>query len=215
MGDNFIARTNGHSTKEGNISRAAMLDGYNTPNIAVKTILQLENISKNVWEPACGFHKITNVLEAYNHNVYASDVHAWADGVDEIKSFLKFKEIPKSFRKDGCTILTNPPYKLANEFALHALKLLVDGEKLLLLLRLQFLEGISRYRDLLKPFPPKRIYIYSFRLPRMHQFLYTGPEGGSAICFCWVVWEKGYAGDPAIRWIERPKKIHTKKATLF
>lgn len=26
--------------------------------------------------------------------------------------------------------------------------------------------------------------------------------GGSAVCYCWYVWEKGYTGEPTIRWID-------------
>ena len=76
-------------------------------------------------------------------------------------------------------------------------------------LRLQFLEGLHRY-DLFKENPPKVVYVSSKRIK-------CGKEGefntasSSIIAYAWFVWEKGYKGDTAVKWINHGEKIDEEK----
>ena len=66
-------------------------------------------------------------------------------------------------------------------------------------LKIQFLEGKER-RKLFDKYPPKYIYVNSSR----QLCLLNGDDTNkisSAVCYCWFIWEKGYKGDPIIRWI--------------
>lgn len=92
-------------------------------------------------------------------------------------------------------IVTNPPYKYAQEFVEHALELLEDGHKVCMFLKVQFLEGKSR-REMYEKYPPKRIWISSSRI----QCGKNGVFKGSMIAYAWYIWEKGYKGDPVIKW---------------
>ena len=98
----------------------------------------------------------------------------------------------------GGDIVTNPPYRLAKEFAGHALELLQDGAKLSMFLKLTFLEGQKR-QELFRKHPPKWIYVAVHRLecPMNGEFR---QGAGSAVCYAWFVWEKGYKGKPEIGW---------------
>ena len=151
-----------------------------------------------MWEPAAGGGHMVDVLKEYGYNVKASDiVDRGCPGV-EIMDFLKVTkaDIDRDFSRD---IITNPPYKYAREFVEHALELSMDGAKIAMFLKLQFLEGQAR-RELFKQHPPKTVYVSSGRLK-------CAPNGdfdkvqSSAVAYAWFVWEKGYTGRPKIKWI--------------
>ena len=67
-------------------------------------------------------------------------------------------------------------------------------------LKLTFLEGKSRY-SLFAANPPRRVYVSSSRLTCGKNGTEWNP---SAVCYAWFVWEKGYKGEPAIRWFNTP-----------
>lgn len=74
------------------------------------------------------------------------------------------------------------------------------GHKVAMFLKLQFLEGKSR-KNLFKRWPPKVLYVSSSRLRCAKNGDFEKAKGATAIAFAWYVWEKGYAGEPVIRWI--------------
>lgn len=61
------------------------------------------------------------------------------------------------------------------------------------------MEGQAR-KKLFEKYPPKYVYINSTR-----QMCAMNGEfekyNATAIYYCWFVWEKGYEGEPVIRWI--------------
>lgn len=66
-------------------------------------------------------------------------------------------------------------------------------------LKIQFLEGQSRLK-LFKKNPPKYVYVNSARQICAMNGKFDKYKS-TAICYCWFVWEKGYIGEPVIRWI--------------
>ena len=66
-------------------------------------------------------------------------------------------------------------------------------------LKLTFLEGKAR-KEFYKKNPPKYIYVFSER-----QTCYINGDfsekKGSTVCYCWYIWEKGFTGEPIIRWL--------------
>ena len=66
-------------------------------------------------------------------------------------------------------------------------------------LKIQFLEGKKR-KEFFKYFPPKYIYVASSRL-RCAKNGEFDKYGSSAVCYAWFVWEKGFQGEPSVRWI--------------
>lgn len=91
-----------------------------------------------------------------------------------------------------CDIITNPPYKLAQEFVEKALDLVEDGRKVAMLLKLTFLEGIKRNK-LFKENPPKKVWVFSKRIKCAKNGEFE-KYPSSAIAYAWFVWEKGYKG---------------------
>lgn len=61
------------------------------------------------------------------------------------------------------------------------------------------LEGKAR-KKLFASAPPKRIYVSSSRLKCAKNGKFE-ETGSSAAAYAWFVWEKGYKGDPTIKWI--------------
>ena len=99
-------------------------------------------------------------------------------------------------------IITNPPYKYAQEFIEKAIELIPIGNKIAMFLKIQFLEGKKR-KKLFKKYPPKVIYVSSSRLlcAKNGEFEKMRQGGGSAVAYAWFIWEKGYKGDTIINWI--------------
>lgn len=174
-------------------------DFYSTDPEALEIFLKaLERdgfkLHNNIWECACGMGHLSEVLKKYNYDVYSTDLINRGYGeqynVDFLDSFILNK---------STDILTNPPYKYAKEFVEHALKLVNEGYYVVMFLKIQFLEGKDR-RKLFNKYPPKYVYVNSAR-----QICYINGDMSkkmsSATCYCWFIWEKGFTGEPIIRWI--------------
>lgn len=170
-------------------------DYYATDPIAVELLLDLETFNKDVWECACGEKHMSNVLEKRGFNVRSSDIIKRCDDIEEY-DFLKKENI--EWNGD---IITNPPYKYAEEFVYKALQIIPTGNKVAMFLRLQFLEGKKR-KQLFTNFPPTKVLVSSSRIicAKNADFEKMKQGGGSAVAFAWFIWEKGYKGDPIIKW---------------
>lgn len=193
---NSIYKTLGasnHTDKERELN-----DYYATDPIAIDKLLKVEKPNKNIWECACGENHLSHRLEKFGYNVFKTDIIKRTDDIDCIIDILKYDE----YIWDG-DILTNPPYKYAKEFVLDALKLIEDGKKVYMFLKLTFLEGKARYNDLFSKYPPKTIYVFSERImcAKNGKFEEMKAGGGSAVAYAWFVWEKGYNGVTEIKWI--------------
>lgn len=165
-------------------------DYYATEPVAVEMLCDLETFSNQIWECACGQGHISKILEQRGYTVKSTDLidRGFGDpGID----FLKSTDL---FSGD---IVTNPPYKWAQEFIEHALDLIPEGNKVAMLLRVQFLEGKKR-RDLFLLNPPKTVYVSSSRLacPKNGEF-----KGATrAVAYAWFIWEKGFDGNTTLKW---------------
>lgn len=187
-----------HSAQSG---RAPLADRgndlYETPECAVRALLDVERLPDTIWEPACGRSAIVRVLASAGHRVYATDLVNYAApeqdaaGID----FLFERQLP-SVAAIGA-IVTNPPYKLAGQFVLHALTF---GVPVYMLLRLAFLES-ERRRTILENGWLRRVYVFRNRLPMMYRHGYsrTLKQGSSAIPFAWFCWDPMHSGPTELR----------------
>lgn len=174
-------------------------DYYATDPIAIDLLLLKEKPSINIWECACGEGHLSRALEARGYNVLSTDLKN--RGYDDT-GIVDFLCLDENVNFDG-DILTNPPYKRAMEFVLKALEILKEGRKCYMLLKLTFLEGVERYRELFSKYPPKIIYSFPKRVMRAKngEFEAMKQGGGSAVAYAWFVWEKGYTGLPQHDWL--------------
>ncbi len=178
-------------------------DLYETPPVAVTAIMKRETLPSVVWEPACGPGAIVGVLRAAGHTVIATDLIDWGcPDSGSRRDFLFEKRAPH-----GCEcIITNPPYKLAQEFVLKAREL---APKVVMLLRLGFLES-ERRRNILESGDLSRVYVFRNRLPMMHRRGWTGPRASSATAYAWFVWDRAHTGPTVIHrisWVPGPERV--------
>lgn len=150
-------------------------------------------LHNNIWECACGEGHLSKVLENRGYKVWSTDLVDRGYGSGDT-DFLK--SIPDSWCGD---VLTNPPYKYAKEFVEKSIEVTRIGTYTVMFLKIQFLEGQGR-RELFKKYPPKYVYVNSTR-----QICYINGDMSkkmsSASYYCWFVWQKGFNGEPIIRWI--------------
>ena len=163
-------------------------DLYETPRVAIEALLRHERLPHYLWEPACGPGAIVDVLRAHGHECIASDLVDYGNGTSFWgRDFLMEYRAPANCQ----CIITNPPFKLANEFVGHALSLC---PKVVMLLRLAFLES-QRRSAILDSGQLARVYVFRNRLPMMHRSgrgTKVAKTNSSALPFAWFVWERDW-----------------------
>ena len=90
------------------------LDPYFTCPEAIRSLIVLEGprLPRRIWEPAAGDGAIVRELSASGRQVVASDIHDYGLANCRILDYLT---APRMVGVDG--LVTNPPFKLAIEFA--------------------------------------------------------------------------------------------------
>ena len=175
-------------------------DYYATDPEAVEMLLDREEFDHTIWEPACGGGHISRVLESHGYDVVSTDLIDRGYGKGGI-DFLKCDDSVEP--QIPFSIVTNPPYRYAQEFVERALSLVRPGGKVAMFLKLTFLEGQSRWR-LFRDNPPIRVWVSCRRLVCAKNGDFDATEG-SAVAYAWFIFEKGYKGDPAIKWFNTPE----------
>lgn len=191
------------------------LDYFPTPPWATRALCERLMVLSplhllHVWEPASGEGHMARPLGEYFDRVYASDVHDYSDAFpaqDDICDFLcswnhpaSFMPAPPSFtgKRDAVDwIITNPPFRLGEEFIRTALTRAQVG--VAVFVRTAFLEGKERHRALFSPTPPALVLQFVERVPLVKGRL--DKEASSATSYCWIVWLKDGADGTAFDWI--------------
>lgn len=165
-------------------------DYYATDPAAATLLMQEENLS-GVWECACGDGALAKVFDKSGVLKRATDLIDRGYGQGGI-DFLQ-----EQGTYDG-DIVTNPPYKHAEDFIRKAYGIIPDGRKVCMFLKLTFLESKAR-KKMFAEIPLKTLYVSSSRIGCYKNNNKENPV--KAIAYGWYVWEKGYKGDPTIKWI--------------
>lgn len=167
------------------------IDFYATPDWAVDKILEVAKLEGLVLEPCSGNGAFAKKIP----NCLASDIRTDDDvygkkGID----VFNFKE--------NCvdTIITNPPFIIAQPLIEHCLK--VARKRVYMLLKLAFLESESR-KEFFETTPLKKVWVFRKRvnmypanLPKDEK-----PKNSGTIAFALYEWEHGYNGEPTIGWL--------------
>jgi hypothetical protein len=157
----------------------------------VEALLRVENLPHFLWEPAAGRGAIVNVLREAGHAVIASDLVDYGFPTHfNGRDFLLEHKVPECCE----AIVTNPPFKLAEQFVSHALDLC---PRVIMLLRLAFLES-ERRRGILEDRGLARVHVFRNRLPMMHRANWTGPKASSAVAYGWFIWSREHRGPATI-----------------
>lgn len=98
-------------------------------------------------------------------------------------------------------IIMNPPYSTIEPFTIRALEIAERG--VLMLGRLQFLEGKGRYENILKDNPPSDVYVYIDRI-KCYKNGDLSDTSSSAQAYAWFWWNKEEQMNyPRLHWIHR------------
>ena len=175
-------------------------DYYATDPAAIDKLLTVEAPNRHIWECACGGGHLARRLKERGYLVVASDIVNRGYPLDFKQDFLQANNDTYPLIGDF-DILTNPPYKFAQEFVSKALEVLNDGCKCYMFLKLTFLEGQKRYNELFRDSPPpQRLYVFSSRIScAMNGDFDKYPS--SAVAYAWFVWQKGYTGETKVEWL--------------
>lgn len=180
------AGASNHSSREREV-----YDFYATEPKATEMLCDLERFNHTILEPACGKGHISEVLKSRGYNVLSYDLRDRGYGQSGY-DFLQTLE-----RNQEVDIITNPPYAKAQEFVEKSLDVIASGYRIAMFLKITFLEGQKR-KELFARHPPEVVYVSSSRLLCSLNGEFT--EKGSAACYAWFIWRKGFAGEPTIRW---------------
>ncbi len=174
------------------------LDQFDTPPAALDPLFAHEPLLVGVAavvEPFCGLGNPTIAMRARGIAVYASDIQ-YRGCPDSIElDFLQMTERPL-----GCDVLlSNPPYGIAMKVIEHAFAL---GFRLvILLLKIQFLNGERRYKRLYSRGHLRRVYPFAERVQNMQDAKHVA-SGGKLTSqpndHGWFVFDRNYCGGAEI-----------------
>lgn len=194
--------------KNGTTSERETADYYTTDTTAVEQFVK--HITKirglitgssfnTIWEPACGCGNISKVLQSHGYEVISSDLHDRGFGFSGF-DFLDSVKVPERCN----TIITNPPYSLANEFILHAMDILPIGGIYFALMNLSYLTGQKRFEEIYNNGYLRAIHVYPHRINCYKNNINTGHS--SPVNYAWFEFIKpayNLQQIPAIYWIEK------------
>ena len=158
------------------------LDDFPTPPWAGRALCEYvisERDRSSFLEPACNRGYLIRGLTDYFDGYVAFDIHDYGD--NSVEDFL----FPGIHRKIPW-VITNPPFRLAEQFAQRAFECAYEG--VALLVRTQFLEGVGRHQRLFCDQRPQIIAQFSERVPMVKGR--CDPKASTATSYCWLVWFK-------------------------
>lgn len=172
------------------------LDDFPTPPWATRALL--ENVLRfkpgmrmSAWDPACGVGHMAKILHEYFGRTYASDVFNY--GYGQVIDYEQITEIEEHIN----WIITNPPFRLAENFLTQSLKFAQTG--VAMLTRTVFLESVGRYNEIFSVQPPTIVAQFSERVPMIKGRL--DRTASTATGYCWLVWTKVPARTTQLIWI--------------
>ena len=194
------------------------LDYYATPTEEVVNILKTMQINfdnSEILEPCCGGgHMYKGICDYIVAHPKIGHVNIVATDVAERESIIDFHKMtgPEyDFLNDNYPIekvdyiIMNPPYATIEPFVMKALGMANKG--ILMLGRLQFLEGGSRYENILSEYPPSDIYIYVDRI-RCYKNGDPNENTAAAQAYAWFYWDLTEENPVSkVHWIRRADKV--------
>lgn len=171
---------------------------YVEPEWCSERLFAEESFRDNIWDPCCGFGRIVISAKKAGLNAGGSDLidRGWDSSLTPY-DFLSSSLIVAP------NIVCNPPFDIAPQFALHALKL--AHRKVAMI----FPTARLNAAHWLQGTPLVRVWLMTPRPSMPPGYTITAGEkpGGGKMDFCWLVWQKGFAGTPEIKWLRRDAKL--------
>ena len=183
-----MAQNRSHAVMSQRVEAHDSLDHFPTPAWATRALCEHVLPRLNValshsfaWEPAAAEGAMVRPLAEYFKAVHASDIRDYGAGF-EVGDFL----FPGTGPSVTDWIITNPPFRLGEQFARRALGHARQG--VALLVRTAFLESQDRFK-LYSEHPPAVVAQFVERVPMVKGRL--DRNASTATAYCWIVWRKG------------------------
>lgn len=170
-------------------------DWYVESPACVDAMLAAERVQGSVWDPAAGGGNIPRRCEAAGLAARGSDIVQRAPGILEHDFFQDAAQLP--WFDHQVSVITNPPFKAAEEFVKRALYL-VSG-RVIVLQRLAWLESRKR-REFFRQTGLSHVWVHSSRIS-MPPGGSDVPAKGGSIAFAWFVWRRQHVGPPTLGWL--------------
>jgi hypothetical protein len=191
-----------HAVMSQRTEAADSMDNFPTPPWATRALIE-HVIERGGYtnlltclEPACGAGHMSKVLNEYFKDVRSADVFDY--GYGKVEDFLT-TDYPNGY----CDwIITNPPFRLAEDFIQKSLPMARRG--VAVLVRTVFLESVGRYERIFSKTPPSSVAQFVERVPMVKGRL--DAKASTATGYAWIVWEKSCISFPQMRWIPPCRK---------
>jgi hypothetical protein len=176
------------------------VDDFPTPPWATRALIEHvigkdATTGRSCLEPACGRGHMAEPMRSYFSRVLAHDIVDY--GYGGVGDFLN-SEPPG----DVDWVITNPPFRLAEDFFHRAMTVANVG--VALLVRTVFLEGIGRLERVFSKYPPTMVAQFSERVPMVRGRL--DRKASTATGYAWVVWRKPLGTISRLMWIPPCRK---------
>ena len=196
-----MAQNRSHAVMAQRIEAQDSRDDFPTPPWATRAlcehILSEDDLAEQTClEPACGRGYMVKPLREYFASVEASDAYHY--GFAPERDFLSYPYETGSHD----WVITNPPFRLAEDFVLRALMIARKG--VAILARTVFLESSGRYEAIFSQAPPAAFAQFVERVPMVKGRI--DPKASTATSYAWLVWDKGYSGPPQLKWVPPCRK---------
>lgn len=175
-------------------------DDFPTPPWASRALFEhiiSDDLSRmSCLEPACGAGHMARVLNEYFGEVRCSDAYDY--GYGPVRDYLTFP-----FELNAVDwVVTNPPFRLAEEFIIRSLQVARRG--VAILARTVFLESAGRYHGIFRECPPSKFAQFVERVPMVKGRLDI--KASTATGYAWFVWQKGSTAAPQLMWVPPCRK---------
>ncbi len=194
----------------------ALIEHVIEPGLDLTTLKILMSQS-SVWEPCSNRGYMARTLKEYTRRVFTSDIFDYSEDPatvhcqDRVVDFLfPFSESPVIETHGVDWVITNPPFRLADQIIKRGLDIAREG--VAVLVRSAFEEGVGRYEQLFRDNPPTLLGVFTERVI-MHKGVLRDPSKeywdertramkrpSTATSYKWMVWVKGMRPLPQI-WI--------------
>lgn len=179
------------------------LDDFPTPPWATRALCEF--LHRRLWttarmscrEPAANRGHMVEPLRESFGQVIAADIFDYGAGFP-VADYL-FGSPPPMVD----WTITNPPFRLAEQFIARALATSRIG--VAMIVRTAFLEGVGRHDTLFSRTPPQIVLQFSERVV-MHRGKLSA-KGSTATAYCWLIWDVAASDHPTqFGWIPPCRK---------
>jgi hypothetical protein len=143
----------------------AELEAFETAPWAAKAILEVEIMTREVFDPCCGTGVLGAAASQKGYLVKTMDIRDWSQDFtcappDIVDDFLSIGSMPVLWG-DGVSVYMNPPFSTACDFVDRARQL--GARKIICFQRQAWRESVKARRDWWEKNPPARVWVCGAR----------------------------------------------------